>query len=180
MSRVTSRTAALLDRTPQLPGRDAVCEVGTAGTTGYVLESCKAYVQMGEAMNLFISHQWRYPDQYRRLVALLREQPGFRFWDFSVPFEKGIDATRRPEVQAYLRKRLNMADVLLVVGNPSAEGSAWIDDEIAIAKEIALPILAIRNYLGRRIPDPIWNAADDVASWVGADIADRARRLVGR
>ena len=34
--------------------------------------------------NLFISHSWRYGDQYDCLISLLKEDPYFHFKDYSI------------------------------------------------------------------------------------------------
>ena len=38
-----------------------------------------------QTYNLFISHSWRYGDQYARIYCLLRDRPYFAFRDYSVP-----------------------------------------------------------------------------------------------
>lgn len=39
---------------------------------------------------IFISHAWRYGDEYNRLVSLLNSSPWFSYYNYSAPKEKPL------------------------------------------------------------------------------------------
>lgn len=131
-----------------------------------------------EPIRIFISHQWDFCGQYQRLLVLLRRQPEFRFWDLSVPPQKGVDVRTNREVRKYLASRIAQSEIVLVIGNPSAEGSGWIETEIEISAQCQVPMIAVRNYSNRWIPDHIWQSSDAVVRWRGAEIAAKVLSIL--
>jgi len=41
--------------------------------------------------NLFISHAWKYGDEYDRLISLLDNAPNFKYRNYSAPSDKPLE-----------------------------------------------------------------------------------------
>lgn len=49
--------------------------------------------------HIFISHAWKYPDDYNRLVTTLRNSLYFTFHDYSINADKSLTSKRVPDYQ---------------------------------------------------------------------------------
>ena len=98
--------------------------------------------------NLFISHSWRYSDQYDRLVNLLNQRRYFSFRNYSVPPDDPIQgAGGDAQLRRAIRNHMVPCHVVLILAGVYATYSKWIDIEIDLAKEgftNPKPIIAIR------------------------------------
>ena len=89
--------------------------------------------------NLFISHSWRYGDQYDRLYSLLRARRYFAFKDYSVSHDDPIhDAATDAQLRRAIRDQMTPCHVVLILAGVYASYNKWIDIEIDLAKKGAL------------------------------------------
>jgi len=124
---------------------------------------------------LFISHAWRYNQDYNRLVQFLRDAPCFEFHNLSVPSHAGIDADDTDELKKLLRNQMRPADAFLVIGGMYAAHSNWIDFEINFSKYIGRPIIGIYPWGSERMPRVIQDAADVIVGWSTKSIVEAIR-----
>ena len=86
--------------------------------------------------NLFISHSWRYSDQYDRLVNLLRERGYFAFRNYSVPPDDPIHgAGNDAQLRRAIRNHMAPCHVVLILAGVYASYSKWINIEIGIGRD---------------------------------------------
>jgi hypothetical protein len=133
--------------------------------------------------SLFVSHAWRYSDEYRRFVALLKQQ-GFSWKNLSVPQTDPIapnPALKRSirRLMRELEARISESDCLLVLSGMYCAHSDWIQSEIEAAQDHGKPIIAVVPFGQERVPQEVQNAADDnIVGWRAEKIVEAVRRLV--
>ena len=69
---------------------------------------------------IFISHAWKYGEDYDRLVSMLDHSPWFSFYNYSAPQEKPLalssgNATDA-EIEQAITAKIKNAQVVLVIG----------------------------------------------------------------
>lgn len=130
--------------------------------------------------DIFVSHAWRYNDDYYRLMGLLNTALYFQYRNYSVP-------THDPLVAAGLivgnQRLFNMLDAqirpvqcVLVIAGMYAAHRYWMDKEIGIAQSYAKPIIGIIPWGAQRIPDAVAAAAHEMVGWNTGSIVDAIRR----
>ena len=69
---------------------------------------------------IFISHAWRYGDEYNRLVSLLNSSPWFSYYNYSAPKEKPLALSSSHasshEIAQAITAKIQRAQVVLVIG----------------------------------------------------------------
>lgn len=131
--------------------------------------------------NVFISHAWRYHDNYDRLEKLLNAATYFSWRNYSVPrHDPAIDPST-PAGDRQLRRELDNqimpVNCVLIISGMYAAYSYWIQTEIDIAEQLGKPILGIYPWGSRRTPQAVQEAADDIVGWNTSSIVSAIRRL---
>ena len=131
--------------------------------------------------NLFISHSWRYSNEYNRLVALLKERPYFGFQNYSVPPDDPIhNANNDTQLRREILNQMRPCHVVLILAGVYATYSKWINIEIDLAKKgfsNAKPIIAIRPWGADRISATVSAAADKIVGWNTESVVSAIREL---
>jgi len=133
-----------------------------------------------KSYGLFISHAWRYHDDYDRLGKLLNATPYFNWRNYSVPrHDPAIDPNTSAgdrQLRQELSKQIKPVNCVLVVSGMYAAYSYWIQVEIDIAKEYGKPILGLVPLGQDRIPVAIQQAAHEMVNWRTDSVIDAVRR----
>ena len=126
--------------------------------------------------NLFISHSWRYSENYERLVSLLDEAPDFEWKDFSVPRENPIPDIRTvKDFEDELRDQIRPVHCVLILAGVYSSYSDSIQREIDIAEELQKPIVAIRLWGSERASGSAQRAAAEIVNWNSSSIVSAIR-----
>jgi len=126
--------------------------------------------------SLFISHSWTYGDAYDRLVEMLEGHPYFHWRDYSVPKDDPIhNAPTAAKLEEAIREQMRHASCVLIMAGKYSTYSKWINREIAIAKELGKPILAITPWGAEQISTVVADAADEIVKWQSSSIVDAVR-----
>ena len=131
--------------------------------------------------NLFVSHSWRYSDQYGRLVSLLRGRSYFQLRNYSVPKDdpihgRGTDAQLRQAI----KQKMSPCGVVLILAGVYSTYSKWIDKEIDLAKKGFLfrkPIIAVEPWGSERTSRTVKGAADRIVRWNTESVVRAIREL---
>ncbi len=128
----------------------------------------------------FISHAWKYGDQYDRLVSLLRAAPNFLFVNWSAPDDKPVipPGTWAPtrEIENAIKKKIRMAQIVLVIGGMYAAHSSWMQKEIDIARRLEKPMIGIKPRGNTRMPSQVLIATLEDVGWDTSSIVGAIRR----
>lgn len=113
--------------------------------------------------DLFISHAWRYGDEYERLVGLLNQALFFRYRNFSAlehkPLFKRNEKVPKKELVAAIDRKIKHAHCVLVIGGMYAAHRDWIQKEIELAQVHDKPIICVKPRGSQVLPKVITEAA---------------------
>ena len=96
---------------------------------------------------IFISHAWRYGDEYDRLVSLLNSSPWFSYYNYSAPKEKPLALSSSHasshEIAQAITAKIQRAQVVLVIGGMYTLYHDWMKYEVDEALRMGKPVIAI-------------------------------------
>ncbi len=130
--------------------------------------------------DVFISHAWRYDDDYYRLVNLLSAAPNFQYRNYSVPnHDPLVDPGTRigqERLSTMLDAQIRPVQCVLVIAGMYAAHRFWIDKEIAFAQSYDKPIIGVVPWGQERVPLSVQAAAHEMVGWNTVSIVDAIRR----
>jgi len=88
--------------------------------------------------NLFISHSWKYDNEYNRIINFLDKAKRFKYKNYSSPKNNpvvpSITVIRDCTITKRIERRIKPASCVLVIGSMHAAYSPWIKDESGLQK----------------------------------------------
>lgn len=121
--------------------------------------------------DLFISHAWKYGEDYYRLINLLDDVSNFCFRNYSAPEDNplknrdGTDVTNKTQIENAIRRKINPVNCVLVISGMYYNNREWMQFELDYANEMAKPIIAIKPWGNSIMPREITNIADTTVNW---------------
>jgi hypothetical protein len=124
--------------------------------------------------NLFISHAWHRDEEYMRVVDMLDEAPRFDWNNLSVPEHRAIDPDADRSIEYHLRGVMRRANLFILCAGLYVSHSEMIEFEIAFARRIGRPIVAVAPWGAARLPASAVYAVTTVAR--GATLVQAIRQ----
>jgi len=129
--------------------------------------------------NLFISHSWAYDDLYQRLTNLLANRPYYNFKNYSVPRANPIiGANTDKQLESAIESKMKVSSAVVILAGVYSTYSKWIKKEIAIAKRLGKPIIAVKPWGSNKISSVVRQAADVECGWNADSIVKAIRKVV--
>ncbi|MBO5096485.1 MAG: TIR domain-containing protein [Bacilli bacterium] len=125
--------------------------------------------------DVFISHAWKYNDQYYKLTELLKEHPYFNFRNYSVPEHDPIEFDTTSDLYKQLEEQIRQSSVVLLIAGKYVKYRKWIQEEIKIAKKYNKSIIAIRPWGADMLPTEAETKADVIVNWQASSIVSAIR-----
>ena len=130
--------------------------------------------------DIFVSHAWRYNDDYYRLEALLKAAPYFQYRNYSVPTHDPLvdpgTLVGQARLSTMLDAQIRPVQCVLVIAGMYAAHRFWIDKEIAFAQSYFKPIIGVIPWGQERVPLAVQAAAHEMVGWNTSSIVDAIRR----
>ena len=121
--------------------------------------------------DLFISHAWRYGDDYTRLTNMLDNATNFYYRNYSAPKDKPLhnidttDARTKDQIKPAIIRKISPVNAVLVISVMYYNYREWMQYEMDIAKVFNKPIIALKPYGASYIPKEVEDKADIVVNW---------------
>lgn len=125
--------------------------------------------------DVFISHAWKYNDQYYKLTELLEGHPYFIFRNYSVPEHDPIVFNTTSDLYNQLAEQIRQSSVVLLIAGKYVKYRKWIQEEIKLAKKYDKPIIAIRPWGADMLPSEAETKADVIVNWQASSIVSAIR-----
>lgn len=125
--------------------------------------------------DVFISHAWKYNDQYYHLTELLEGYPYFNFRNYSVPEHDPIVFTTTGDLYKQLDEQIKQSSVVLLIAGKYVKYRKWIQEEINLAKKYNKPIIAVRPWGADMLPSEAETKADVIVNWQASSIVSAIR-----
>jgi hypothetical protein len=126
--------------------------------------------------DVFISHSWRYDQEWTDMVALLDDALGRKWRNWSLPWhDPGLDRFTpqgHAELVDILDGQLSQCGALLVLADicRGNRGSTWLGIEIELGKKYGKPIFGVATKSDRSFPDQFRKDVVTVVNWGAKDI----------
>lgn len=125
----------------------------------------------------FISHAWKYHDEYKRLEAMLKAAPKFTFRNASVPRTESISPPLTTDkLKDALDEQIRISNVVLILSGMYATHSDWVSTEIAIAAKYQKPIIGVIPWGQKMTPKIVQEAAKEMVHWQTDSIVEAIRK----
>lgn len=121
--------------------------------------------------HVFISHAWKYGDEYNRLVNLLNCAKNFSWKNYSAPSDNplknlnGSNVTNKSDITNAIKRKILPSNIVLVISGMYANNREWMEKEIQFAQELGKPIIAIKPFGNTLMPTYITIVADTIVGW---------------
>lgn len=132
--------------------------------------------------HIFISHAWRYGNEYDRLIRLLNAAPNFSYYNYSAPKDKPLqnldasDVVTKSEIKAAIDRKIRASSCVLVISGMYTTYREWMQYEISAAQRMGKPIIAIRPYGAQMMPFAVSSVATETVGWNTDSIVSAIRR----
>jgi hypothetical protein len=126
--------------------------------------------------DLFLTHAWRFHDDWNRFAELLDRVPGLVWRNFSLPWH---DPAMNPNTEVggkFIRDSLErqiipVHSVILLAGVHAINSArAWLDMEIEMARNYNKPIVGVPAVGMDAVPGPIQDLCDATCPWNGEQL----------
>lgn len=134
--------------------------------------------------DIFLTHAWRYHDDWSRFVALLDSMPSFEWRNFSLPWYDPAFDPRTPVGERLVMKSLEAqiapAHCCILLSGVFQTGSArkWVDIELDLAKRHRKPVFAAPAHGSTEVPPEVARLADRVVPWDAGIVVSVIRECV--
>lgn len=125
--------------------------------------------------DVFISHAWKYNNQYYNLVELLKGHSYFNFRNYSVPEHDPLVFSTTSDLYKQLEEQIRQSSVVLLIAGKYVKYRKWIQEEIKLAKKYDKPIIAIRPWGADMLPSEAETKADVIVNWQASSIVNAIR-----
>ncbi len=131
---------------------------------------------------IFISHAWKYGDDYIRLTNLLDNAKYFSYYNYSAPREKPLFPIGTPysssDIARKITDKIKPSQVTLVIAGMYTAYRDWMQYEIDESVRMGKPIIGICPWGNTKIPYYVSLYADEIVGWNTDSIVSAIRKLV--
>ncbi|MGU8698409.1 TIR domain-containing protein [Clostridium perfringens] len=132
---------------------------------------------------IFVSHAWKYGDDYTRLINLLKSANNFSFYDYSAPKEKPLFPEGTPltnkKIADKITDKIEPTQVTIVIAGMYAVYRDWMKYEIDESIRMGKPIIGVNPYGQAQGPTPkyVSDNADIMVNWSTDSIVEAIRKF---
>lgn len=130
--------------------------------------------------NLFISHAWKYHDDYDRIVKLLNNANNFDWRNYSVPEHEPVldpdDPADQKSLIKELKDQIRPTHCVLILAGMYAAYSFWIQKEIDLSVGFDKPIIGVKPWGQEKIPKAVSDVAVEIVGWNTDSIVSAIRK----
>jgi MTH538 TIR-like domain (DUF1863) len=138
-------------------------------------------------IHVFISHAWKYSNNYETLRKWIFDFPAsigqasLDLRNYSVPKDDPIhDAPNDTKLKEAIFRQIHMSHVVVIAAGMYAHHSKWIRKEIDGARAYGKPILGVNLWGAERKSSVVLSNADEVVGWNRQPIIDAIWKLYNR
>ena len=114
--------------------------------------------------NIFISHSWRYQEDYKTIYKWLKEE--LYVYDYSIPEHDNCGENLTDyELKQCIKNQIRYSSIVIIIGRISASYSDWIKFEIDTAYEMGKCIILIKPWGHERLPLVGQSKANKIIGW---------------
>jgi len=134
--------------------------------------------------DLFITHAWRFHDDWTRFAELMDDAAGISWRNFSLPWHDPAMDPRTEVGGKFIRDFLETQIiparcVIFLSGVYEVKSNRrWLDLEIEMARHHGKPVLGLPALGSDTVPDEVRAFCDGTSAWNTADIQNAIDKLI--
>jgi len=131
--------------------------------------------------HLFISHAWKYGDDYIHLNDLLEEAPNFKYYNYSAPKDNplinldGTSVTNKTQIKDAILRKIRPVNCVLVISGMYYNNREWMQYELDCAVAMGKPIIPIKPRGNVNMPTEVSSVATTTVNWYTDSIVSAIR-----
>ncbi len=125
---------------------------------------------------LFISHAWRYHDDYDRIIRMLDNAGYFSYSNYSVPVNDKFGKMAKTELEEELRGQIRPVGCVLALAGVYMSYSDWIQFELDFSVSKNKPIIGIKPWGQTNVSTAVSSVAKEIVGWNTDSIVSAIRR----
>ena len=114
---------------------------------------------------LFISHAWKYTDEYQRLTNMLDEAKFFRWHNYSVTELSPIETESSEYLMKKIKDKIKPVQAVIIISGMYVNYREWMQYEMATSFNYGKPIIGIEPWGSKRVPTNIRTLASVMVKW---------------
>lgn len=122
--------------------------------------------------DVFISHAWKYSDDYYRIVEFLNNAPNFKWRNYSVPQHDPKDG----DLEEALKQQIRPVNIVIILAGMYTNYSDWIEFEMDFSDLISKPMIGVKPWGAQRIPKEVQDRVEEMVGWNTSSIVSAIRR----
>lgn len=126
--------------------------------------------------NLFISHAWKYNEDYDRLVGLLNSASNFSWKNYSVSIDNPLAGGSKKKLAEEITQQISLASVVLIITGMYVSYREWIKFEIDRADQFNKPIVGIQPWGSTNVPFEVKRSAWKIVGWNTQSVVKAVRQ----
>jgi MTH538 TIR-like domain (DUF1863) len=133
--------------------------------------------------DIFITHAWRYHDDWTRVGSVLDGCAGFSWRNFSVPwYDPAMDPNTEIGarfIRRWLESQIIPVAVVVFLGSVYAVKSArkWLEMEVEMARRHGKPVLGLPSFGETELAAEARTLVDATSAWTGEAITAAIERM---
>lgn len=131
---------------------------------------------------IFISHAWKYGDDYNRLTSMLSNYMFFSYINYSAPKEKPLFPPGTPytssDIAQKITDKISPSQITLVLSGMYGAYSDWMKYEIDESRRMNKPIIGIYPRGQLYAPQYVTQNATEMVFWNTESIVRAIRKYV--
>ena len=113
--------------------------------------------------HVFISHAWKYSDDYYNFVRLLNAAKNFNWKNYSVPEHDPI--ADYEDLKEELHNQIKPVHIVVILSGMYTNYSDWINFEMDYADEKSKPMIGVIPWGAKRTPTDVQNRVKEMVGW---------------
>lgn len=119
--------------------------------------------------NVFISHAWKYNDQYYKLESMLDAASNFSWKDYSVPIHDPLVDPKtkigKEKLIGLLAAQIKPVHIVIIVSGMYVAHREWQKIEIEIAEYYKKPIIGVTPWGSVNVPLAVQQSAEIICGF---------------
>ncbi len=134
-------------------------------------------------LDIFISHAWRYHEDWTKVCRLLDQAQGFKWRNFSLPWHDPAMDTNSEVGKAFIYDFLEtqiipVNTMIMLAGVYSIKSARrWLDLEVEFARKHKKPIVALPAIGENTVPEHVALLCDMNVTWDSVTLVAALREL---
>lgn len=131
--------------------------------------------------DLFISHAWRYGEDYDKLTSMLDNALYFKYRNYSAPKDNPLinldktPVTNKTQIREAIKRKINPVNCVLVISGMYYNNREWMQFELDYAVAMGKPIIAIKPRGNVNMPTEVSSVATTTVNWYTDSIVSAIR-----